>query len=76
MLRSIGWIVLLLMACIRLSAQDVLGQPKPELTSKAPEVTKLQQYIDVPVSYFTGTADVNIPVHNLENSGFVFPQGD
>jgi YD repeat-containing protein len=69
MLRSIAWIGLSFFVSIRSNGQDVLGQPRAELTSKAPEVGKMQQYIDFPVSNFTGTADVNIPVHDLTSRG-------
>lgn len=69
MLRSTGWIVVLLMAGVRLRAQDVIGQPKFDLTSHAPEVEKMRQNIDVPVTYFTGTANISIPVHVVTSRG-------
>jgi hypothetical protein len=73
MLRSIGWISLLLIAGIRTQAQEQIGQPKVELAAKSPEIQKMQQFIDIPVSFFTGSADIKIPVHTMTSKGNTIP---
>jgi hypothetical protein len=43
-------------------AQNVIGEPKLEYAPKTPEVAAMQQFVDVPMSYFTGQPDITVPL--------------
>lgn len=62
-----------LISCSRAHAQNILGEPKFEYGSKAPEVALMQKFIDIPVSYFTGTANISIPVYTVSQKGISVP---
>ena len=39
----------------------------------APEASALKEYIDIPVSEYTGTANVNIPLHTFKTKEISIP---
>lgn len=39
----------------------------------SPEVASLGKYGDIPVGYYTGTANISVPLYTLEESGFKIP---
>lgn len=43
-------------------AQQILGQSKFEYAPKTPEMAAMQQFIDFPISYFTGVPNISIPL--------------
>lgn len=38
-----------------------------------PSVAALAKYVDTPVSYYTGTPNIKIPIYNINTGGFNFP---
>lgn len=55
------------------AAQNILGQPQVDYSSKLPEVTKMQKNIEVPISLFTGEASVSIPLYTLKSKAITVP---
>ena len=42
-------------------------------TPKAPNSAGLVQYVDCPVSYYTGTPEINIPLYEIDAQGLKIP---
>lgn len=50
-----------------------LAQIKPILNIPSPDVATLGTYGTVPVSFFTGTPNITIPLYELKAGDFTFP---
>lgn len=53
--------------------QNILGQQQAEYSSKLPEVQSMQKAIDFPASYFTGQANVSIPLYVASSKNISVP---
>ncbi|MGE7776566.1 hypothetical protein ACQKLP_17700 [Chitinophaga sp. NPDC101104] len=51
-----------LLFTVTVRAQQILGQTKFEYSPKTPEMAAMQQFLDFPVSYFTGIPNISIPL--------------
>jgi len=58
---------------ILLSPFYALAQIKPVLNVPSPDVATLGTYGTIPVSLFTGTPNITIPLHELKVGNFTFP---
>ena len=59
-----------------LSVAQITNSPQPQIsptTPLSPEVASLGKYIDLPVSMYTGTANINIPIYNIKSGGIELP---
>lgn len=66
--------VLFLAVCLRLGAQQAIPEIKDnEITFKSPNVAPLFNMVDCPVSYFNGTANISIPLCQVESGGMSIP---
>lgn len=75
-MRTVAKIICMALLCLastHLSAQNILGKPVTDYSSQAPSVTEMQKYIDVPVSYFTGTTNIIVPVHTVTSKTLSIP---
>lgn len=54
-------------------AQTILGQPQFEYSSKSPDVAAIQKMIDVPISPFSGAANINIPLYTIKSRSLSLP---
>ncbi|AXY74407.1 hypothetical protein D3H65_10650 [Paraflavitalea soli] len=61
------------MSGYRSFSQNILGKTVLDYSSKAPEVQQIQKFIDVPVSFFNGTPNINIPVHTVTSKSISIP---
>lgn len=66
-------IILALLFQTHLFAQNILGKPVLDYSSKAPEVLQMQKFIDVPVSYFNGTPNISVPVYTISSKSISIP---
>lgn len=66
-------VVACLYSGVTLRAQTVIGQPKFDYNSKSPAVQQMQRAIDIPVSYFTGSANITVPVYTATAKGISLP---
>jgi len=74
MLRSIALAsFILLMSNLSSQAQEVFGQPKFEYSTKDPTIQKMQQFLDLPVNYFTGAVNISIPLYTVTTKGNNLP---
>jgi len=64
---------LLCIAFTRGYGQDIIGQSKLEYSSRLPDVAAIQKAIDIPVSPFTGQANISIPVYTLSSRSLSVP---
>ncbi|MGV7106199.1 hypothetical protein [Flavobacterium sp. U410] len=54
----------------------ILGQTNsntPDIFPASPDVTKIQKYGEIPVSNYTGTAQINIPIFTINEDDFNLP---
>ena len=66
-LATIGWTV-------QAAAQSNANTPYiPSLIPPSPNAAALMKFTDVPVSTYTGTADVTVPVYTISQKGFQLP---
>ena len=64
-----------------LGVQVVLGQTtplptpnfKPDLLPVSPTAASLGKYVDVPVSLYTGTPNISVPIYNIEANDIKIP---
>ena len=54
-------------------AQSIPKFDIKNILASSPEAAMLGRFGDVPISYYTGTADVSIPLYTLKESGFEIP---
>ena len=64
-------IYLFLMFAINKSYCQTNTDFRPQV--KSPEVTKFEQYMNLPVNLVSGTTKINIPIYNLEYGGMSLP---
>ena len=60
-----------LLYCCLLGAQK--GQSLFKDITPSPNSCALAQYVDYPVSLYTGTPSINIPIHTIETGPYSFP---
>ncbi|WP_050701444.1 hypothetical protein [Dysgonomonas sp. BGC7] len=56
-----------------INAQDKLHKTIPELTMPNPETASLGKYGDIPMNYYTGTANIAVPLYTLNFDGLEIP---
>lgn len=64
------------MSCNFLSsikAQDEYRAPLPTIIPMSPNAAAMAQYVDYPVSHYTGVPNVNIPLHEVDIYGYKLP---
>nr|WP_321485477.1 RHS repeat domain-containing protein [uncultured Draconibacterium sp.] len=49
------------------------GQEIPEIIPPSPNATSLGEYAEIPVSYYTGVANIQIPIYTIQQDGFELP---
>ncbi len=54
-------------------AQDKLQKTIPELTVTNPETASLGRYGNIPMNLYTGTANISVPLYNLNFDGLEIP---
>ncbi|MBF0596387.1 RHS repeat protein [Faecalibacter rhinopitheci] len=64
-------ILLFLLQGLFLEAQD--NKLTPEIFPPAPTSNSLMKFEEVPVSYYTGVPDINIPIYNLKSKSLEIP---
>lgn len=62
----------LVMLNTSLTAQSITPY-QPKVLPPSPSVSSLLKFVDVPVSPYTGTADISIPIHTIETKGKSVP---
>ncbi|SDM43708.1 DNRLRE domain-containing protein [Siphonobacter aquaeclarae] len=45
----------------------------PKIVPPSPQAATLTRYVDIPVSYYTGTADISIPVYTIQEGKLSLP---
>ena len=58
---------------ISVSLNDLFAQQLPEIIAPAPVARQFQKFLGYPVSPATGTANVSIPLYNLQTAGINIP---
>jgi YD repeat-containing protein len=71
MKRYLLMCVFLLGGCLVLNAQT--NPYIPTIIPHSPDAAALFKFADVPVSYYTGTADVSVPIYTIEARGLSVP---
>ena len=69
-------IPLLLTICFSLSAEDKFGDyatRKYSVIPPSPEVASMMKYVDIPVSYFTGQPQIEIPIYTITEGSLSVP---
>jgi len=69
MTKKISWLLLSMTICLNLFAQTPI--PEGPKNIQSPNVASLGSYLDVPVSLFTGTPNIQVPIFNVTNTGGV-----
>ena len=54
-------------------SQDKLHKVIPELTVASPETAGLGRYGEIPMNLYTGTANISVPLYNLDFDGLEIP---
>ena len=67
--------VLALLCCALFIAIKTFAQtaPVPNVFPPSPNAAALMKFTDVPVSPYTGTADVSVPIYTLQAKGVSVP---
>ena len=65
MKKGFLFFALMFLSLASLQAQEL----RPPVNIQSPNAATLGKYGDVPVSYFTGTPNISIPLHNFKNKG-------
>ena len=74
-MKKIFLFMLILCLEIKISAQQP-NEYKPAMSSvipPSPNAASLGQYGNVPISYYNGTTNINIPLHDIELAGQKLP---
>ncbi|MDL2212980.1 hypothetical protein LJC29_03330 [Bacteroides sp. OttesenSCG-928-N06] len=69
-------IVMLLVAffaCNSLKAQDEYRTPLPTVMEMSPNVAAMAQYVDYPVSHYSGVPNTNLPLYEVDIYGYKLP---
>lgn len=72
MLRKAILTYLLLLALFQLKGQDLI-QGNLNNYTKAPELDALRKFGNIPVSFYTGTPDIKIPIYEVNSKDISFP---
>src|ERR1700748_1369688 len=70
-MMAIFWV-----ACVggmRLAAQTAPSPYIPSIIPPSPNAATLMKFSDVPVSPYTGTADVSVPIYQIQARGLTVP---
>ena len=60
--------------CMAVSFNPIWGQQyEPNVISPSPNVASLGKYGDIPVSYYTGTPNISIPIYEVQNGDLSLP---
>ncbi|TKG83462.1 hypothetical protein EYV94_28985, partial [Puteibacter caeruleilacunae] len=62
-----------LLISIVLFANFALAQDVPTVIPPLPEAASMIKYGDIPISHYTGTANINIPLFTIEEGGYTLP---
>lgn len=57
----------------RLFAQAVAGGDQYDYSPKTPAVAEMQKMVDVPISYYSGTANISIPLYAIKSKDLSIP---
>jgi len=73
-----SWLTVLCIAAYIIPLKPVIAQPPPppyvpNVVPPSPEAAALMKFVDVPVSAYTGTADVSIPIYTIHLKGLDIP---
>jgi hypothetical protein len=70
------WFLLvgLCFAVLRLNAQSYANYI-PSIIPPSPNAASLMKFSDLPVSYYTGTTDINVPIYSIQTKGLSIPIG-
>ena len=53
--------------------QTVIAQLSTEVNLPSPEASSIAKYVNFPISYFTGTVDVSVPIYTIKQGGLNVP---
>ncbi len=66
--------LLMVMGCVLVYVYEVKAQiPRAALNLQSPNTASLGMYGEVPVSYFTGIPNIEIPLYTLKENGIEVP---
>ena len=74
--KFIPILFLLVPICFGLSAEDKFGDyatRKYSVIPPSPEVASMMKYVDIPVSYFTGQPQIEIPIYTITEGSLSVP---
>src|SRR5574344_1092319 len=74
--KFIPILFLLVTASFSLSAEDKFGDyatRKYSVIPPSPEVASMMKYVDIPVSYFTGQPQIEIPIYTITEGSLSVP---
>lgn len=63
----------ILLFAINFNANAQLDKTIPELTKPNPEVASLGKYGELPMNYYSGTANIDVPLHEIDFDGLKIP---
>ena len=74
-LAKISWLICCTICCTtHVFAQSNANSPYiPNMIPPSPNAATLMKFSDVPVSTYTGTADVTVPIYTIHQKGFQIP---
>lgn len=72
-MKKIIFINLLLYSLVIIAQTASSYIPKIENTPTSPEVALLGRFGDIPIGYYTGTADVSVPIYTIKEDDFELP---
>lgn len=64
---------LIAIICIINTYSQNLDTAYPHIVPMTPEAAQLTKYADSPVSYYTGTPSINVPLYEIDTDGFKLP---
>lgn len=74
-MKRITFILISLFTCLLMQAQTITNDPLkiPDYIPKSPEAAGFAKYGDIPVSEYTGTANISIPIHVVKSGELSLP---
>ncbi|NAS29693.1 hypothetical protein GTQ40_01800 [Flavobacteriaceae bacterium R38] len=68
------WGVLLCLNLTVIYSQEAVSYELPKIIPPAPDVQQLEKYGNIPIGHYTGTANINIPLYQIQTrSGLTVP---
>lgn len=68
-MKKIISVIIMIMACASMTAQEAEKRIRPE----SPAITRFSRYDEMPVSEYTGTPGISVPIYQISEDGLNFP---